>query len=343
MRMLRLLAAASIVVALAAPAGAADPVGTAFATAATQFHAALDERQRAQVSFAFEDAERFDWHYTPRSRKGLALGAMSPVQRELALALVRTGLSEAGYAKVAGVIALEGVLRELEGTYRDPGLYFVTLFGQPGAAGAWALRMEGHHLSLHFTFLNGAVIATTPMFFGANPAEIQAGPRKGDRLFAAEEDAAVKLLNSLDPGQRVQAVISASTYGDIVSGNARELDPARPEGLAARNLDEGQRRVLMQLVAAFAQTLRPELSAQRLARVEEGGLGGITFAWAGRTPPAGDARGPYYFRIQGPLFLIEFDRTQGRGNHAHAVWRDYRNDWGRDALREHYRRKPHAH
>lgn len=328
---------------VAAPGAAADAVGAAFAAAATAFVATLDDGQRRQVAFAFEDAERFDWHYTPRSRKGLALGEMAPAQREAALALVRVGLSESGYAKVAGVIALEGVLREIEGARRDPDRYFLTLFGKPGADGPWGVRMEGHHLSLHFTLLDGAVVATAPMFFGANPAEVQGGPRKGFRLFAAEEDAALKLLGSLEPGQRAQVVIATSTYGDIVSGNARELDPMKPEGLAARYLNEGQRAVLMQLVGAFARTLRPELAAARLARVEKGGVEAITFAWAGRTPPAGDLRGPYYFRIQGPNFLIEFDRTQNRGNHAHAVWRDYANDWGRDVLREHYQRKPHRH
>lgn len=340
---MRALAIVALAAGLAASAHAADPVGAAFGAAAERFLAALDAPQRARVEFPFADAERFDWHYTPRRRNGLALGEMSPGQRELALALVRTGLSDSGYAKVAGVIALEGVLRELEGAWRDPGLSFVTLFGRPGASGPWGLRMEGHHLSLHFTLLDGTVVATSPMFFGANPAEVTDGPRKGYRLFAAEEDAAVKLLNSLDAGQRAQAVVSVSSYGDIVSRNARELDPLEPAGLAARHMDAGQRQVLTQLVGAFAQALRPELGAQRLARVEQGGLDAIRFAWAGRTPAVGDSRGPYYFRIQGPLFLIEFDRTQNRGNHAHAVWRDFRNDWGRDVLREHYRAKPHPH
>jgi hypothetical protein len=342
-RALLLAALAASLTGFASPSRAAEPVGAAFAAAADRFLAALDDRQRRQLEFEFNDAERFDWHYTPRRRNGLPLGEMSAAQRELAFALVRTGLSESGYAKVAGVIALEGVLREMEGAWRDPDLYFVTLFGKPGVDGPWGLRMEGHHLSLHFTFLDGAVVATTPMFLGANPAEVQGGPRKGYRLFAAEEDAAVKLLNSLEPGQRTQAVISASSYGDIVSRNARDLDPGEPQGLSARHLDAGQRQVLRQLIGTFAQTLRPELAARRLERVEKGGFDAITFAWAGRTPPVGDARGPYYFRIQGPLFLIEFDRTQNRGNHAHAVWRDYRNDWGRDALREHYRAKPHPH
>jgi len=262
------LTVAALLVVAPAPAPTADAVGAAFAAAATRFAASLDDRQRRQLEFAFEDSERFDWHYTPRRRKGLPLGEMETAQREAALALVRTGLSESGYAKVAGVIALEGVLREIEGAWRDPDLYFLTLFGKPGSDGPWALRMEGHHLSLHFTLLNGAVVATTPMFFGANPAEVQGGQRKGFRLFAVEEDAALKLLSSLDTGQRAQAVIAASSYGDIVSGNARELDPVKPEGLAARHLDDSQRAVLMQLIRAFAHTLRPELAAQRLARVE---------------------------------------------------------------------------
>ena len=43
----------------------------------------------------------------------------------------------------------------------------------------------------------------------------------------------------------------------------------------------------------------------------------------------------HYYRVQGPTFLIEFDNTQGNGNHVHAVWRDFNGDWGRDLLREH--------
>jgi hypothetical protein len=46
----------------------------------------------------------------------------------------------------------------------------------------------------------------------------------------------------------------------------------------------------------------------------------------------------YYYRVQGPTFLIEHDNTQGNGNHIHSVWRDFNGDFGRDLLAEHYKR-----
>ena len=70
-----------------------------------------------------------------------------------------------------------------------------------------------------------------------------------------------------------------------------------------------------------------------------GELATLRFGWAGSAKPGE----PHYFRIQGATALIELDNSGG--NHIHAVWRDYTGDWGRDALREHYRRSalPHRH
>ena len=69
-----------------------------------------------------------------------------------------------------------------------------------------------------------------------------------------------------------------------------------------------------------------------MARVREGGIESLRFGWAGATE-----RGrPHYYRVQGPLFLIEYDASQGDGNHIHTVWRDFTGDFGRDLLRDHY-------
>lgn len=38
------------------------------------------------------------------------------------------------------------------------------------------------------------------------------------------------------------------------------------------------------------------------------------------------------------VFLAEYDNTQNDANHIHAVWRDLKNDFGAELLREHYRR-----
>ena len=109
-----------------------------------------------------------------------------------AVELLRAGLSEKGYTMAEAIRALEDVLVEMGGsaTVRDKELYFVTVFGEPGPGATWAWRYEGHHLSQHWTIVKGAATASTPQFFGANPAQIVEGPRAGTRPIAAEEDLA---------------------------------------------------------------------------------------------------------------------------------------------------------
>ena len=69
----------------------------------------------------------------------------------------------------------------------------------------------------------------------------------------------------------------------------------------------------------------------------EQGLDRFRFAWAGSLAP-GEA---HYFRVHGPVTLIEHDNTQNGANHIHSVWRDLAADFGNDALADHYRRQPH--
>ena len=96
----------------------ADTVGR-MAEAASNFLAGLDDAGREQVVIDFADsAERENWHYIPRDRAGLPLKEMDGVQRELAHALVATGVSEQGYEKVSTIIGLEPILAGLEGEGR---------------------------------------------------------------------------------------------------------------------------------------------------------------------------------------------------------------------------------
>ncbi len=96
-------------------------------------------------------------------------------------------------------MSLEQVLRELEkgkeGTpVRDPELYFLSIFGRPSDGGSWGWRIEGHHLSLNFTLKDGKIASVTPVFFGANPAEVRQGPREGLRALADLEDRGLRLV-----------------------------------------------------------------------------------------------------------------------------------------------------
>ena len=302
--------------------------------AAEALLAGLPEAARGKVLRAFDDRDRLDWHYTPRSRNGAALKELDARGREAVHALLKTALSASGYRKAANIIELELVLREIEtfGLMRDPERYHLTIYGKPDAKAAWGWRFEGHHLSLNFTLAGDRASADTPSFFGSNPATVTKGAKKGLRVLAAEEDEARALLGMLDEAQRREAVFESRTYGEIVTSNADKVDPLKPAGIAAAKLDDKQRAQLMKLIEVYAGSFEPALAKARLARVREGGVENIRFGWAGSTE-----RGrQHYYRIQGPRFLIEYDASQNDGNHVHTVWRDFSGDFGRDFLRQHY-------
>lgn len=311
---------------------------------ATAFLAALSDSQRAVATFPFDTTERFRWAFIPNEmfpRTGLTLKAMSESQRELAHALLKTGLSQRGYLTTTTIIELENVLQILEGPTRrfprDPEMYWLSVFGTPSARGAWGWRFEGHHLSLHFTILGGNVIATSPTFLGSNPAEVREGPRRGLRVLGAEEDAARTLVQALSASQRAMATVAEQAPNDILTSNMIDIQPLTPAGIRASDLTASQRDLLMQLIEVYTGVMHPDLAADRLARLRSAGVEHIAFAWAG-----GVERGAkHYYRVQGPTFLIEFDNTQNDGNHVHSVWRDFRGDFGRDLLRDHLRNAPH--
>jgi hypothetical protein len=305
-------------------------------TAADAFLNSLAPDQRAKATFAFEDEQRFDWHFIPRARKGIPFKELDPAQRLLGSGLLGAGLGQRGLARATTIMSLDAILREIEqgrGPVRDPELYYVSIFGDARSGKAWAWRVEGHHLALNFTMLDGKSISSTPAFFGANPAEVLAGPRKGLRTLAPEEDLARLLIKSLDDSQRTQAVVSQNAPADILSTNLRKAEPLKPAGLQANKLGQKQQETLMSLLDEYASRHAPDIAAARLDKIRAAGLRNIFFAWAG-----GFEKGQaHYYRIQGPSFLVEYDNIQNNANHIHTVWRDFENDFGRDLLALHYK------
>jgi uncharacterized protein DUF3500 len=315
---------------------AAEPA-PAMATAASAFLAALDPAQRAKASLPFNSAERLDWYFVPRERQGVPIKQMSSEQRQAARALLRSGLSARGFTKVDAILHLEEVLFTLEGSaMRDPELYYFTVFGRPSDQGAWGWRYEGHHVSLNWTVLDGRLVGTTPQFLGANPADVREGPQKGTRALAAEEDLGRALVTSLKAEQRAEAVLSTEAPRDILTGNSREAAIQEDKGIAYAKLSQDQQGLLLSLIQEYASTQPPAVAQARLARVKAE-LPNVKFAWMG-----GLEKGQgHYYRIQGPTFLIEYDNTQNHANHIHCVWREFKGDWGKDLLAEHYRTAPH--
>jgi len=202
------------------------------ATAAGDLLAALDDQQLAHARWPFPaDSERRRWFYTPTDHGGLPLGAMRPGQQRLALKLVASGLSQAGYVTISTIIGLENALDELEGWTtgwdrergRDPGLYYLRVFGDPTGGGPWSWRFGGHHVSVHHLVVDGRVRASTPLFFGADPASSPLLGPQPLRPLAGAEDLARELVRSLDGEDRARAVISPIAPVDLVGANRSRL------------------------------------------------------------------------------------------------------------------------
>ncbi|RME65790.1 MAG: DUF3500 domain-containing protein, partial [Caldilineae bacterium] len=206
--------------------------------AASNFLASLspDQRRKAQLDFG-DDAKRTFWAYTPIPRDGLPLAEMDRPQRQLAFRLAASGLSRAGFVTASTIMGLETTLDAIENWQRPlPGrdmlLYYVSIFGEPHPTEPWGWRFEGHHISLNFTIVQGRIVAPTPTFFGANPAESPLGATATLRPLAGVEDLARELVHSLDEAQRAQAILAPIAPADIVTTN----QPYVREGLL--HLDE---------------------------------------------------------------------------------------------------------
>ncbi|MDX2035426.1 MAG: DUF3500 domain-containing protein [Isosphaeraceae bacterium] len=314
-------------VGLALWAGAVvDRSGSAMSVAANRLLASLDKEQAAAIAFPFDSPERLNWHFIPRERKGLSIKAMNGAQRALAFGLLQSGLGTSGYQKATTIMSLEQILLEVEkgsGPVRDPERYFFTIFGTPSDTERWGWRVEGHHLSLNWVVEGGKVIAATPAFFGANPAEVRVGSRSGLRTLGEIEDRALRLLQALTDDQRKVAVIAEKAPADVRSANTPQPPDAPAEGIAYSQLTDAQRPMLLALIETYAEDMPTAVGEAWLAEIRKAGFDDVRFAWFG----AADRSQGHAYRVQGPTFLIEFNNTQNNANHVHAFWRNMLGDF----------------
>ena len=300
------------------PARSAEPAAPGVVERTQAWLSRLSPRQRSGVLHAFDGRERTNWHYVPRNRAGLALGAMDETARRDVLGLFAGALGAKSWAKAEAVFRLEAVLRRravaanpnVPTSWRDPLLYFVSVFGAPRPGATWGLRLEGHHLSVNLTFDGSALRAATPLFFGANPASARPGDGSVLRPLGAEEDLALRLMSALDAAWRRRAIAGRRAPGDVVFGPGR-APVASGQGLPATTLREDQRSLLRALVDEHRPG--PPVSDAELAAAR--------IVWMGGLRPGADL----YYRIEAPTFLIEH---RNLGAHVHSLWRDPRGDFG---------------
>ena len=297
----------------------------------------MDDELKSKIQFKLDDEERFNWHYIPRARNGVSLHDFSQAQFDAALQLLKVSLSVQGFKKATDVLALENVLREVEDratndTFRDPKNYYFSIFGSPSDEKPWGWRIEGHHLSLNFLAANNKLESSTPSFFGSNPAIVPSGSRKGDQILKDESALGFSLVNTFSSAQLKSAVISTDAYPDILSQNKRKAALLNPSGISYREMNDQQKKMFMALLDVYVKNYELGFSTTLMNKIKKAGVENLSFAWAGSLKPGSG----HYYRIQGPMLLIEFDNTQNNANHIHTVVRDLTNDFAEDILREHY-------
>ena len=261
---------------------------------------------------------------------------MTGPQKKASGKVLKAGLSVMGHRKIRQIMALEGVLHDLEkenpGKFaRDTLRYYYTLFGEPGEKGTWGLSIEGHHLSLNFVIKDSKVISSTPQVLCANPTIVKAkvgAVKAGTRVLKNEEVFGFELVNMLDAEQTKVAIVDEKAPREVRSAGAAQVPPGDPIGIAWDDLTMEQRKLLRKIVRVYAATMAPAIMEERMADIAEAQWAKVHFAWAGATKPGIG----HYYRIQGPTFEIEFVNTQpdAAGNpasHIHCMWRDVRGDF----------------
>ena len=301
----------------------------------------LSDAQREVVSFALEDPAKTRWHYLPHdsfAREGLPFSQMNPQQIEKAFTLLETYLSESGYEQMQQIIDLENYLAVVENNpiKRDPNQYYIAFYGTPHKDSLWAWSFEGHHISLNFTITPDA-ISFAPAFWGSNPGIIPEGPQKGKIVLKTDHDLGLELVNSLSPKQKSITLISPKTYGEILTSNQATVQFVQNNGITYDQLQPQQQQLLKKIIYHHLDRMEKSVSRKAQQRLKKENWNKITFSWAGES----EKLKAHYYRIQGQSFLIEYDNSQNNGNHIHAVWREFKGDFGKDLIREHYLKEGH--
>jgi hypothetical protein len=320
--------------------------------------ARLSAEQRAALSFPVNAREWRRWNNTEIyvHKYGLRLEEVSTALREAILAVIRESLSTRGYDKTRDVMRLNHFLGELVGNTRVLGewSFNFSLFGEPSASEPWGWQLMGHHLALNCLVIGGQMVLS-PTFMGAEPNHADTGPWAGTRLFQDEEHLGLELMRSLSPAQRQQAILYHSTLGgdlpperrhaadQLHLGGAFHDNRVIPyEGAKVEKFSAAQRRQLLQLVSAFVEPLPPGPHRARMEEAERH-LDDTHFCWIGGT----DEESTFYYRIQSPVIMAEFDQHSGvfltnerpARFHVHTLVRTPNgNDYGMDLLRLHYER-----
>jgi len=318
----------------------------------------LSPLQKRSALLAFNDTSRIRWNNLPvglRARAGINVGNMNDNQRKLLHRILSASLSSQGYLKATSIMHLDNLLNwyydslfykkeidsaefkqlsDLKWSHRN---YYIAFFGLP-ADSTWGYKVEGHHLSINFTFVKGK-LSVTPMFVGTDPAEFPNTEYAGWRVLGQEEDLGMKLINLLSPAQRKKATMSQDVPMDIITSAESGKRLVDYWGFPAAEMNQLEKAVLKYIIREFVFNLEYDKAVEEYDKIEKAGVDKIYFGWIGSY----EDHKPYYYILNGPTFIIELDNRgfQNNGNHIHAIWREKGNEYGEDVLKKHYLSEKH--
>ena len=322
--------------------------------AAEKFIASLTAEQRAKTMFAVDDPEWRKWmnqHFYVR--QGVSFKEMNETQRAAAFGLMQASLSARGFQLTRNIMRLNETLAELSGDHEFLGewLYFITIMGKPSATEPWGWQLDGHHDIINY-FVLGDQVVMTPHFTGSEPVTATSGKYKGLSILQNEQNQGLAFLQGLPEASRKQAILDFSKTGNNNLTEAFKdnvvLDYA---GVRVADLPAAQHAQLLELADLYIGNMDEGHARVKMDEVKRH-LGETHFAWIGGT----ERDSVFYYRIHSPVVLIEFDhqrpanlarfaadRTKVTQQHIHCVVRTPNgNDYGKDLLREHYRKQQHA-
>lgn len=309
-----------------APSSAAHPAGGTITGAAAQFLQTLSPEQRNVTVHGYDDPERFAFRWTPGRRSGITLGTLNARQNDALKTLMHHVVSHAGQERVDAILAAEAALGVLTNSpgYRDPKLYYTSVFGAPGQGRRWGLRFEGHHLSINMTFDGDRIVSASPLFLGSNPETIPEGPDKGLRPLGKQVDLARQAYAALTSDQKKLARGSNEWFaGFLTSAGSRRVKLGKPAGVQVAGSTAETQKHVRALVGDHVRTITERYSDSYMEWFLREEWPTLYFFWTGGVG-AGET---YYWRLQGSRFLLEHDGLEG-GRHIHSIWRDAKEDFG---------------
>lgn len=318
----------------------------------------LTPEQRMGVSHAVDDNKWRGWYNPeiPFNDHGVRLEYISENARAAFLDLLKACTSEIGFTKVKHLLSANrylGEIYDLLNIMNEWSFHFL-MFGTPSPTAPWGWNIYGHHVAFNCLIL-GRQMVISPTFMGVEPNVIDRG--NGDRfaLFTEEERLGLKLMQSLSAEHKKRATIfelmedpkmgpDRFNFADQRHlGGAFQDNRIIPyEGVRASEFTADQQEELLTLIETFIEHLPDGPRRAQMARIARH-LPDTWWSWIGGH---GD-EDPFYFRIQSPVIMLEFDHHSGMWLtneepakfHIHHITRiPNGNDYGR-ALLKLYREK----